>query len=86
MRTIWPEETPSFDGELARFAPLRQWPKPLQRPHPAFLVGGEGGRSRALARALGRYAALGVDRCVLQLPLGDELAEIDRLRGLVGRA
>lgn len=42
LRRIWTEEEPSFDGEIVRFGPIWQWPKPRQRPHPPILIGGEG--------------------------------------------
>ena len=32
----------AFHGEFVDFAPLWSWPKPVQRPHPPVIVGGEG--------------------------------------------
>jgi probable F420-dependent oxidoreductase len=42
VKRIWTEEEASFDGEFVRFGPIRQEPKPVQRPHPPVLIGGEG--------------------------------------------
>lgn len=42
MKRIWTEEIAEFHGEFVEFGPLWQWPKPVQRPHPPVLVGGEG--------------------------------------------
>ncbi len=44
MRRIWTEDRPEFHGAFVDFGPIWQWPKPVQRPHPPVLVGGEGPR------------------------------------------
>ena len=50
----WAEEPFSFDGEHYRLRDLDARPKPVQRPHPALIMGGNAGpRSAALAA---RYA------------------------------
>jgi probable F420-dependent oxidoreductase len=50
MKRIWTEEEAEFHGEFVDFGPIWQWPKPVQRPHPPILVGGEG--QRVLERVL----------------------------------
>lgn len=45
MKEIWTADEAEFHGELVDFDPLWQWPKPLQRPHPPILVGGNGPRT-----------------------------------------
>jgi probable F420-dependent oxidoreductase len=42
MRALWTQEEPEFHGEHVDFDPVWAWPKPLQRPHPPVLVGGDG--------------------------------------------
>jgi probable F420-dependent oxidoreductase len=42
MRAIWTEEVASFEGKRVRVRPMKQWPKPVQKPHPPVLVGGSG--------------------------------------------
>ncbi|MGW5605674.1 LLM class F420-dependent oxidoreductase [Streptomyces sp. NPDC003753] len=42
MREIWMREEAEFHGEFVDFDPIRSWPKPVQRPHPPVLVGGDG--------------------------------------------
>jgi probable F420-dependent oxidoreductase len=42
MREIWTAEEAEYHGEFAAFGPLWSWPKPVQRPHPPVLVGGNG--------------------------------------------
>jgi probable F420-dependent oxidoreductase len=42
MREIWTAEEAEYHGEYEDFGPLWSWPKPVQRPHPPVLVGGNG--------------------------------------------
>jgi probable F420-dependent oxidoreductase len=42
MREIWTAEEAEYHGEYADFGPLWSWPKPVQKPHPPVLVGGNG--------------------------------------------
>lgn len=42
MKTLWTEEEASYHGEHVTFDRAWQWPKPVQRPHPPVLVGGNG--------------------------------------------
>src|ERR671918_2345309 len=42
MKAIWTEGEAEFHGEFVDFDPLWSWPKPVQRPHPPVLVGGNG--------------------------------------------
>jgi probable F420-dependent oxidoreductase len=53
MKTLWSEETPQFAGRFHNFPPLGFNPKPVQKPHPPLIFGGE---TRA---ALKRAAELG---------------------------
>lgn len=40
MRAIWTQDEASYQGEMVRFGPMIQRPKPVQRPHPPIIVGG----------------------------------------------
>lgn len=53
MKVLWTEEAPHFEGRFHRFPPLGFNPKPVQKPHPPIILGGE---TRA---ALRRAAELG---------------------------
>jgi probable F420-dependent oxidoreductase len=44
MRRIWTEDEPAFAGEFVSFEPIWSWPKPVQKPHPPVLIGGNGPR------------------------------------------
>ncbi len=40
MKTIWTHDEPEYHGEFVDFGPMKQWPKPVQTPHPPVIVGG----------------------------------------------
>ena len=40
MKAIWAQEVAEYHGKHVDFAPLRSWPKPVQRPHPPIFLGG----------------------------------------------
>lgn len=42
MREIWTAEVAEYHGEFTDFGPMWSCPKPVQRPHPPVLVGGNG--------------------------------------------
>ncbi len=42
MKEIWTKEEAEFHGEFVRFDRLWAQPKPLQKPHPPILMGGDG--------------------------------------------
>jgi probable F420-dependent oxidoreductase len=41
MKAIWTQEEAAFHGKFVNFDPIWSYPKPLQRPHPPILLGGE---------------------------------------------
>ena len=42
MKAIWANDEAAYHGEIVDFDPIWQWPKPVQRPHPPVLIGGDG--------------------------------------------
>lgn len=40
MKAIWTNEEPEYHGEFVNFDKMKQWPKPVQTPHPPVIVGG----------------------------------------------
>jgi probable F420-dependent oxidoreductase len=42
MKQIWTEDEAAYEGRWVQFDAVFSWPKPLQRPHPPILVGGNG--------------------------------------------
>lgn len=53
MKAIWTQDEASYTGEYVAFDRIWCYPKPIQRPHPPILVGGEG------STVLGRVLAFG---------------------------
>jgi probable F420-dependent oxidoreductase len=41
MQVLWSEETPAFSGRFHSFPKLGFGPKPVQKPHPPLIFGGE---------------------------------------------
>lgn len=41
MKELWTKEEATFQGEFVKIDPSWCWPKPVQRPHPPVLLGGE---------------------------------------------
>ena len=53
MKAIWTQPKPEYHGQFVDFGPMMTWPKPVQKPHPPILMGGNfpHGAKRALAVA-----------------------------------
>jgi len=41
MRSLWCDPVSSHEGRFVSFPPLRMFPKPIQKPHPPIIFGGE---------------------------------------------
>jgi probable F420-dependent oxidoreductase len=85
MKQLWTEERAEYHGEYVDFGPAFAWPKPLQKPHPPILVGGNGLRAirRAVRYGDGWIPLIGEDAGendpIEQLPaLREALSEADR--------
>ncbi|MGZ6513281.1 MAG: LLM class F420-dependent oxidoreductase [Actinomycetota bacterium] len=52
-KRLWTEDVIEHKGEFFEFAPVAFEPKPVQKPHPPVLVGGESERALARAARLG---------------------------------
>ncbi|MGN6871906.1 MAG: LLM class F420-dependent oxidoreductase [Solirubrobacteraceae bacterium] len=44
MKAIWTQDEASYSGRYVGFEKIWCWPKPVQKPHPPVLVGGNGAR------------------------------------------
>ena len=45
MKEIWTKDEAEFHGEFVNFDKIWQWPKPVQKPHPPVIIGGDGPRT-----------------------------------------
>lgn len=75
MRALWTQDEAAYHGDQVDFGPTWSWPKPVQRPHPPVLVGGNG--DRVLDRVL-RYGDGWIPN--REPGLADRIAEL-RARG-----
>ena len=79
MQQIWTEDAAEYHGEFVDFDPIWQWPKPIQKPHPSVIIGGDG------ANTLQRVVRYGDG----WMPIGrraDFKARIDELNRLAAEA
>ena len=53
MKTLFADAEPAFRGRYFAFDPVRFEPKPVQKPHPPFVFGGESETALKRAAALG---------------------------------
>ena len=44
IKAIWSEDEASYSGKYVNFERIWCWPKPVQKPHPPVMVGGNGPR------------------------------------------
>jgi probable F420-dependent oxidoreductase len=42
IKAIWTQDEAEYHGKRVDFDPIWSWPKPVQKPHPPVLVGGNG--------------------------------------------
>jgi probable F420-dependent oxidoreductase len=83
MKTLWTDDVSAFAGEFYTLPPCRQFPKPVQQPHPPIHFGGE---SEA---ALKRVADIGQGWYGFNVSpsgLAGRLARLEELLGANGRA
>jgi probable F420-dependent oxidoreductase len=53
MKSLWTEEVSQFSGKHYSFPPTRQYPKPIQQPHPPLYFGGESDAALRRAATIG---------------------------------
>jgi probable F420-dependent oxidoreductase len=81
MKAIWTEDEASYHGRHVDFDPIWSWPKPVQKPHPPIIIGGNG------ERVLDRVIAFGDEWMPNRIESVDELrARIDRLGEMAAEA
>ena len=53
LKVLWTESEPEFHGKFYSFGPVKFEPKPVQKPHPPIIFGGETDAALRRAAALG---------------------------------
>jgi probable F420-dependent oxidoreductase len=74
MQLLWTEEESEFTGEFCRFPKVYSYPKPVQKPHPPIIFGGES------APALRRVGEVGNGWFGVNVTPEEATAKIARMR------
>ena len=74
IKAIWSEDEASYSGRYVNFERIWCWPKPVQKPHPPVMVGGNG------PRVLDRVLAFGDEWMPNRMSDSDLAARIAQLR------
>jgi probable F420-dependent oxidoreductase len=74
MQLLWTEEEPEFKGEFCSFPKVRLYPKPVQKPYPPILFGGESNP------ALKRVGEVGDGWFGVNVSVEDATVKIPRIR------
>ena len=53
MRNLWADEDPEFEGSFFSYSGVKFSPKPIQKPYPPILIGGQGNAAMRRAAGLG---------------------------------
>jgi probable F420-dependent oxidoreductase len=80
LRALWTEPEPEHHGRFFDFGPVKFEPKPVQKPHPPIVFGGE------TEAALRRAAALGDGWYGVGHTPDTAAAQVARLRALLAKA
>lgn len=83
MKEIWTHDEAEFHGQFVDFDPIWQWPKPVQKPHPPILIGGDGPRTFQRIVEYGDAWLPIMGRG--QAPLSEKIDELNRLAKEAGR-
>jgi probable F420-dependent oxidoreductase len=85
LKALWTQAEPEFHGKHFDFGPVRFDPKPVQKPHPPILFGGE---TKAAMRRAARYGDGWLSAGSLDSPesAGEKVALLRELRREAGRA
>ena len=82
LKAIWTEDEASYSGRHVGFERIWSWPKPVQKPHPPVLVGGDG--PTVLDRVLA-YGDEWMPNRVREEELTARIAELNARAAEVGR-
>ncbi len=80
MKAIWSEEEATYHGEFVNFDNIWSWPKPVQKPHPPVVVGGNG------ERTLQRVARYGDEWMPINRAEGPPVERIPELQEMAAKA
>jgi probable F420-dependent oxidoreductase len=82
MKALWTQDEATYRGRFVNFERAWSWPKPVQKPHPPVLVGGNG------AHTLQRVIRYGDEWMPIVRPgtkYGERIQELQELAAKAGR-
>ena len=83
MKAIWTNDEAEYHGEHVDFDPIWSWPKPVQRPHPPVLLGGN---SPGALRRVVRFGDGWMPNPATRLSeLAEKVSELQQLASEAGR-
>jgi probable F420-dependent oxidoreductase len=83
MKAIWTRDEAEYHGDFVDFDPIWSWPKPIQKPHPPILMGGDGPKA---VEGLLEYCDEWMPRPTgFEPPLPERMAEVNRRAAELGR-
>ena len=82
MKALWSQEAAEFHGEMVNFDPVWQYPKPVQRPHPPILLGGE---SDHTLRRVVEFCDGWFPRAGAKFEVKAAMGQLRQIAGTVGR-
>ena len=83
MKEIWTRDEAEYHGEFVDFDPIWSWPKPVRKPHPPILMGGDGPKA---VEGLLEYCDEWMPRPTgFEPSLPERMAEVNRRAAELGR-
>jgi probable F420-dependent oxidoreductase len=84
MKAIWTQDEAEYHGDFVNFDRMWSWPKPVQKPHPPIIMGGDGPKG---VEGLLDYCDEWLPRVGWDVaePLEQRLAEVNRQAAERGR-
>ena len=83
MQQIWTQDEAQFHGKYVNFDPILSWPKPVQRPHPPIMIGGN---SPGTFKRVLDYGDEWLPIMGRGAPIEEQIAELQRQAKERGRA
>ena len=81
LKAIWTQDEAEYHGKHVSFDKLWSWPKPVQKPHPPILMGGNGPHARQRAADFDGHWIPNASR----EPLGEAFADLRARAAKAGR-
>ncbi len=82
LQAIWTQDAATYHGEFVNFDAIWSWPKPVQKPYPPILIGGDGERT---FKRLVRYGDIWMPVSMSKASLAPRMKELNAMAAEAGR-